>query len=251
MLDKMGIDRFGPPGFTVSQKEKDYVQHWILSFLSRTGTGGAFKGGTALQKAYSLPRYSEDLDFTLGSSPAPDLPALAAFISSAGFSGVSSKEIPSADALRVKMRARGPLFNGKALSEVSVTLDFSTRETPVLKPVPAAIAPPYPDLLPYSVLVLDRREIAAEKVRTLFMRESARDLFDLFFLARGGFVPDSALIGAKLGPHGIAFSPEAFGKRLDLLKRIWKAELDAFTPNPVDYEEARAAVEEAVCGAGR
>ena len=66
MIDRKMLEKYGPPGFTLGQKEKDYAQHWMLSFLSRTGFDGVFKGGTCLSKIYySYYRLSEDMDFTL------------------------------------------------------------------------------------------------------------------------------------------------------------------------------------------
>ena len=46
---------------------REYLQALILQSLQRAGamTALAFHGGTALRFLYSLPRYSEDLDFAL------------------------------------------------------------------------------------------------------------------------------------------------------------------------------------------
>ena len=50
---------------------REYLQALILQSLQRTGamTMIAFHGGTALRFLYSLPRYSEDLDFALERDP--------------------------------------------------------------------------------------------------------------------------------------------------------------------------------------
>ena len=49
---------------------REYLQARILAELQRAGAmlSLAFQGGTALRFLYALPRYSEDLDFTLGRS---------------------------------------------------------------------------------------------------------------------------------------------------------------------------------------
>jgi predicted nucleotidyltransferase component of viral defense system len=50
----------------LGQAEKDYFQQIFLSILyGRFGKELIFKGGTALNKAYGLDCFSEDLDFTL------------------------------------------------------------------------------------------------------------------------------------------------------------------------------------------
>ena len=52
-------------GYNLGQVESDYLQHILLLLLSRrAGNWLVFKGGTALQKAYGLNRFSDDLDFT-------------------------------------------------------------------------------------------------------------------------------------------------------------------------------------------
>jgi len=50
---------------------REYLQALILQSLQRAGamTAIAFHGGTALRFLYSLPRYSEDLDFALEKNP--------------------------------------------------------------------------------------------------------------------------------------------------------------------------------------
>src|SRR3989337_1771728 len=52
-------------GLNLGQIERDYLQHIVLLFLYRhAGNWLVFKGGTSLQKAYGLNRFSDDLDFT-------------------------------------------------------------------------------------------------------------------------------------------------------------------------------------------
>ena len=67
MIDKNNIREVEKRlGFSFWQAEKDYLQHLFLRELySTVGTELVFKGGTALQKAYGLHRFSRDLDFNL------------------------------------------------------------------------------------------------------------------------------------------------------------------------------------------
>jgi predicted nucleotidyltransferase component of viral defense system len=239
MIDRTELGRFGPPGFHLGQKEKDYVQHWVLSFLSRSGFGGAFKGGTCLQKAFGLPRFSDDLDFTLGGAGEPDYESLSTFLSSAGFAVVSwKKEEGEENALTGRIRYRGPLYSGSTITEGVLTLQLSKREGLVLAPRAAIIRPPYPDLLPYQLLAMDVSEIAAEKVRALLTRVSARDLFDLYFLLRLGAVLRKDLIEEKLSFYWMSLDPGQVRERLSEVKRVWKGEITALTQASVDYEEA-------------
>jgi len=45
--------------------EKDYFQDKLLYYIFKLTNNLVFKGGTALYKLYGMPRFSEDLDFTL------------------------------------------------------------------------------------------------------------------------------------------------------------------------------------------
>lgn len=62
---------------------REYCQARILQFLQESGAfrSWIFHGGTALRFLYMLPRYSEDLDFSLeGAGAAPDIAGVAAGI---------------------------------------------------------------------------------------------------------------------------------------------------------------------------
>jgi predicted nucleotidyltransferase component of viral defense system len=67
MLKREDLEKFkSVTGLNIWQIERDYLQHLFLLFLSRYVKDElVFKGGTALQKAYALNRFSIDLDFTL------------------------------------------------------------------------------------------------------------------------------------------------------------------------------------------
>lgn len=239
MLDRKTLAKFGPPGFSLGQKEKDYVQHWLLSYLSRAGFAGVFKGGTCLQKAYQLPRYSEDLDFTNANekTDAMDTDKISAFLSSAGFGTSQWKTSETEISKTFTLRYQGPLYMGKPVSEGTVRIELSFREKTSLEPMPTSIQPPYPDLLPYAVNTMNLTEIAAEKIRAVLTRQSARDLFDLYFLFRQDAIPDTQLINAKLKYYQKAYRPEEFTERINALSKIWKTEISALTPQPMDYAE--------------
>src|SRR3989344_7708115 len=66
MISKEELERYALRlGFNLWQAERDYLQHLLLSSLSRrTADELVFKGGTALQKVFGLNRFSIDLDFT-------------------------------------------------------------------------------------------------------------------------------------------------------------------------------------------
>jgi len=242
MLTRELLEKGGEPGFSAGQKEKDYSQHWLLSYLAREGFLGVFKGGTALQKAYGLPRYSEDLDFTLNGAPLPDFDAISRYLASAGFGIAKWKKEEVKGSHSAKLRLQGPLYNGKAISECSISLDFSAREDCALAPARIEIRPAYQDMMPYSMLVMDRKEMAAEKVRAILTRASARDLYDLSFLLRQGFLPDREPVNGKLSYYGMQYSYEALERAIGKLARLWKVEMNALVAQKPDFEAAKEEV---------
>lgn len=242
MLTRELLEKGGIPGFTAGQKEKDYAQHWLLSFLAREGFLGAFKGGTALQKAYGLPRFSEDLDFTLNGAQLPDFDAISRYLASAGFTVVGWKKGTERDSPKAKLRVQGPLYNGKAISECSISLEFSGREKCMLGAERMEIRPVYTDIMPYSLLVMNRGEMAAEKVRAILTRRSARDLYDLSFLLRQGFLPDKDMIDEKLSYYEKQYGYEEFEAAVGRLAKIWKVEMNALVAQKPVYEAAKEEV---------
>jgi len=242
MLTRNDLETYGPPGFHLAQKEKDYVQHWMLAFLSQSGFGGVFKGGTCLQKAFNLPRFSEDLDFTINEAKEPDEKAIFAYLSSAGFSGLVWKIEARDDSSGAKLRFRGPLYNGSSISEGVISLDFSKREKTMLEAHAMMISPPYPDILPYQLKVMDKTEIAAEKIRAILSRRSARDLFDLYFLLHNKTIIRKGVVKEKLSYYKLNFDYNEFEAKVKKLKDAWKTEIPALTPNMIDYEVVAKAV---------
>lgn len=246
MLAREELENSGPPGFTVGQKEKDYAQHWVLSYLGQGGFGGVFKGGTCLQKAYALPRYSEDLDFTLSGAPLPNFGGISGYLQNAGFGKAEWKLGGGNKPRPAKLGIEGPLFNGREISRCSLSLDFNAREKILLAPQIARIRPPYPDIIGYSVKVMAKKEMAAEKIHALLARSYARDLYDLHFLCRLGELPDEVLLSEKLASRGMEFGMGKFRKAADSLGRIWKTEISAFAPQVPDFAETKKEVLKAV-----
>jgi len=171
--------------------EKDYALNWILRSLYQQTDSFALKGGTGLRKIYfENYRFSEDLDFTM--------------LRSAGRSeieGVIKKAIQTAK------RDSGINFQDTVLSEENINgykLDiyFSIfrrggnplrikfdmtkpeKEIMILPLVKKQVFHPYSDEYSTSVLVYSIHEIMAEKLRSLFERTRARDVYDVWFISK-------------------------------------------------------------------
>lgn len=214
----------------IQQAETDYLQHIILSLLYSLPKSDRllFKGGTALQKLYSLDRFSVDLDFTTDLSDAEIKNMLDevnkrmkgyGIESSLDLSDLNKESIKKSvkESVKATFKMRGPIYASTSdlRSEATVRLDFSRREKALMKGVRKVITPPYRDLSPYSPMSMDPREILAEKFRAIMTRRKARDAFDFDFLIMKGTDLFYNLVEKKMALY------EKGGLRVDaFLKRI-------------------------------
>ncbi|MCD6563265.1 MAG: nucleotidyl transferase AbiEii/AbiGii toxin family protein [Thermoproteales archaeon] len=214
---------------TPFQAEKIYIQMHILnSIFSRTYNELVFKGGTAMMLCYQLPRFSEDLDFTLINYT--DFRKLPLFVKKdLELYGILSNIKILKDtsiAFSFRIGAEGPLFANE-IERCYVRVEISMREKVILKPSIKNIFPLFSDLMPFSVYVMDKKEILAEKIRAFLTRLSARDLFDIWYMINKKDVEiDQELIQRKLKYYNKEFSVRDLEKRMIPLKDIWISELE-------------------------
>lgn len=209
--------------------EKDYLLELLLYLLSEeVGKDLIFKGGTALYKLYSLNRFSEDLDFTLASKKLKLEPLLYKIIRKLASIGISGKikEIKKYQTgIAASLLIKGPLYDGSKPSLSYLSLDFSMRERPVYQPVIERIFPSYRDIPSFEVFVMPLEEMLAEKVRSIIMRDKARDVYDTWFLLKKGIKPDLNLINKKLKIHKQTFGYAFFISQLAAKEKTWKQDL--------------------------
>ncbi len=217
----------GTTAFSLGHVEKDYIQHIILGSLSRNWSGYlVFKGGTALQKIGLINRFSEDLDFTEKNDISPDkladvvVKSIESYNYPVEVDEFSDKEITSG--FRVKVE--GPLYrNNRGLC--SIRLEISRREEVLKQPTRKEIDPPYRDVLPYVIKVMDKDEIAAEKVRAILTRDKVRDVYDLYKLIENDATIDREIIEKKLEYYEMELEKSEFIQRVIELSNRWDTDL--------------------------
>jgi predicted nucleotidyltransferase component of viral defense system len=227
-------------GFTLGQIEKDYLQHIILSVLYRVIQDElVFKGGTALQKTFGLNRFSEDLDFTMiHTFPiGPVLQQLLQGLKRFGCDATQRKKKEEMHGQTYVIKIKGPLFTGADHSLASVRLEISKRESVILPVKSSSITPVYQDLPAYSVAVMDPSEIMAEKVRAVFTRNKARDVYDLWFLMQKQQRTTVQLINEKLQYYNMAYSDSQLEQALRQKEKIWDHEMSQLISLHIDYQE--------------
>lgn len=221
----------------IGQAEKDYFQNIILFIIYQAhGKDIVFKGGTALKKCYGIDRFSEDLDFTCSNKinvkPLED--GLKRFKIEYG---IKTKEYENG--LKVTLQIKGPLYIGIGPSLCNFIIDFSFRENVVLEPEIKTIGRFLEETPAFDVVVMQEKEILAEKIRAISSRTKARDVYDLWFLLKKGVEFDRELVIQKLDYYGQKWSIKEFEDKLDAKKSQWETELEPLLSSVPDFKKVR------------
>ncbi len=215
-----------PPRFA----ELDYLQDIALLGIYREfGSLLVFKGGTCLYKLYKLNRFSEDLDFTAEKKFKPkDFFARLPSIFSLFNINCSVKVEPFQHSINVYLEINGPLYDGKKESRSRLILNISSREKVLFPPQRIPYVPLYSEIRPFDIYALEEKEILAEKVRAVYQREKARDVYDLWYLLTVKKIPlDFVLIQKKLSYINLKFNQEEFIRKILEKKTSWQQDLSA------------------------
>lgn len=179
------------------QTEKDYVILWILSGLVHSGLtrhGWVFKGGTCLRHCYYKGyRFSEDIDFSCkpgGDNLDKSLQLLQKTAEKVQIeSGIriavrDARTIPGDFQIEIPIEYNRGGARRQGLPQVKVHLTF---DEPILDtPVVCSIKSEYSDLSPFKIRSYSKKEIVAEKLRSLLQQQKKwprpRDLYDLWYM---------------------------------------------------------------------
>lgn len=184
-------------GLRFDQVEKDYVILWLLSGLVHAGSekhGWVFKGGTCLRHCYYEGyRFSEDIDFSC--RPGGDnldasmrlLNTVAEILSMESGIRIALKDpltVPGDFQIEIPLEYNRGGARRQGLPQVKVHLTF---DEPILeKPSVCPVTPRYSDLARFSVISYSKKEIVAEKLRSLLQQQKKwprpRDLYDLWYI---------------------------------------------------------------------
>lgn len=224
--------------------ENDYLQHVALICMYEEFSNElVFEGGTALQKVYGLERLSRDLDFNLlFGEPNAKIERVAKRMGDYYPTSITGpKKIKHG--LGYKMHIEGPSFGSTGMRHI-LPMTFNNEEGLLLKPDFKSINPGMiykdPDLHAYSLLVMNIKEIMAEKVRALATRKEVkpRDLYDLWFLLGSGFALDMGLARKKIEHDHAIFSLDNLEGRIKEIGPLWDSDLKPLAKNLPSYEVA-------------
>ena len=188
-------------------EEKEYLQYIFLNAISRYFAYFVFKGGTCLRICFGFERASEDLDFStnlkINKLKEMIYKCLKYFeLLNIEYKIYSEKEFQGN--LRFGIRFKGPLFQNDTRSTNTLKIDFNKRK--IKNKTTKIIQKLFSDVPMFSIVVIDEREILAEKIRALINRAELRDLYDVWILLNKGVKIDKKLLSIKLKEEKIKLS---------------------------------------------
>jgi predicted nucleotidyltransferase component of viral defense system len=240
MLTRVQIQRQAQrQGIGVQTQERDYIQHLLLFSLYNKSQELVFKGGTALRIAYKGNRYSEDLDFngpanvTLIKGIWQDvLQGLHNF----GVQGEIRNAWQSEVGYSFDVSFQGPLYDGRDRTKGKVRVDISTRQEKI-DSQRELVTSEYDDIRPFVATVISPDHLLAEKIRALFMRSKARDVYDIWLLANQGVQVEKKLAQKKLVLYDVALSKTNLDSALDKAKADWSRDLRPLLSQFISWED--------------
>lgn len=225
-------------------EEKEYLQYIFLNAISKYPDNFVFKGGTCLRICFGLERASEDLDFSANIRINKIKEIVHKCLNSFGLLNIkydiySEKEFKGN--LRIEIRFQGPLFAERQSSTNTLKIDFN--KTKVKNKAVKVVQKLFSDVPMFTLVVLDEKEILAEKIRALVNRGEPRDLYDVWMLLNKNVKIDKKLISGKLKEEK---------SKLSALKIPSKEEYERGLKNLISfvppYEQVKDEVLEAVKG---
>ena len=234
--------RCGVPTSTI---ERDYAQDWLLFGLQ--GYDLALKGGTGIRKVH-IPdyRFSDDLDFTMGT--VSGLEEVRNDIRRSVASARDGSEIAFEETVAVRENRNGfvadiyfpMLLSGASRIKIKVDLTRPPVESILLPVEGRRMTHSYSDRCEAVVRSYSLEEIAAEKIRSLFQRTRARDLYDVYRLAQGTETDRQAVSGileAKFRSKAVTLDIPLFTTKKDDFRVGWKSALRHQIRDLPDFED--------------
>ena len=180
---KANARRYGVPETTV---ERDYVQNWFLNCLAPEMEILAFKGGTAIRKAYlGNYRFSDDLDFTLLRDVRSG--ELLEILRNARKRTVVLGGIGLEEDIKLKEVLNGwravlqfrSSLSANIMMNIKIDMTGYGKEIVCLPLERRQLFHEFSDVCGTKVMTYSLNEIMAEKMRALFVRGWPRDCYDV------------------------------------------------------------------------
>ena len=180
-------------------EEKEYLQYIFLSAISKYPDNFVFKGGTCLRICFEHERASEDLDFNTNLNINRIKEVVSICLKAFELLNMNCKIYSEKDFegnIRIEVRFEGPLFVGKLSSTNTLKIDFNKGK--VNHKIVKVVQKLFSDVPQFIIVVLDEKEIFAEKIRALISRGEPKDLYDVWMLLNEKVEINKELVLSKL-----------------------------------------------------
>lgn len=223
MITRQFITEFSTKNQTSEQNiAREYCQHLFLSYLYRRTRAEKllFKGGTALRIVFKSPRFSEDIDFSAYDISVPEINNLVdEVLKDISKEGIQPEKKVNPGTQGETSGDYFAIINMKLLEfDSEIKLQVSLRNKDQLGSNTALIESDF--IQPYTIVYLEEKFLAGEKVMALLGRAKPRDFFDLYFMLRSRQL--------------ISFIPKDINnlkkKLMEVLENGWEKELKLFLP---------------------
>lgn len=229
----------------VGYMEKDYFLDLVLFSISRnTKNGIVFKGGTCMYKIYGFERFSEDLDFSEVRDTNLELliQKILSDLDKFGIEASISKRREPFNSVLYNLKIRGPLYAGKPQTSCSIRIDINRKSSVELSPLSTRFSSLYHEIPSFYALVMQEKEILAEKIRALMTRNKARDLYDVWALVDKGIEIDWKIVKNKLEYYNLRFGVKGFLDSINRKEAIWETEMKPLVRTLPDFNSVKSTI---------
>jgi len=190
---------------------REYCQHLFLSSLSQVAGREKlfFKGGTALRIIFNSPRFSEDLDFGIADSDQTAIENILTETLGKVYQTGMKIELEEAKITTGGYLSR-LIFSWETFN-LPVQIEISGRK----KNLKGNLVIAQSEYMPtYSIMLLQTKDLVAEKIQAALSRGKPRDFFDIYFMLRSRMIEPEQKKILKEIPKKLA------EKNIDLSKEL-------------------------------
>lgn len=199
----------------IDQAWKDYLQDMMLHLLYKKYPQILFRGGTSIWKVMKGNRFSEDLDLCLETIPKNLDIYLVKELKLLGFTCNIVKKKQTANMLFLQCGITSPAHP----REITLFIEILASKQCTKHMNMLTLYSPYPDIPPIEVRVPSHEDIIVDKISTIFQRNKARDIHDLYLLLKQVGAIDLDLVKGNV----TGFTPKKLKEKILEKKVSWKS----------------------------
>lgn len=221
---------------------KDYALSWLLKAINDLTNFFVLKGGTGIRKTYIRGyRFSLDLDFTVEQKIRVDHLLEQVVEIAKNESGIDFEDSIDLNPVKSGFSAKIPFrLYYPTLMKIKLDITLPDREITVLPTEKRWLLHLFSDECHSKVSVYSLKEIFSEKIRTLFERTRARDLYDVWYLSKRINIQEIVtIVDKKFKYKKIKPVIEDFIERTKDYKYSWNASLKTILKEIPEFDDVK------------